>query len=86
MEGLYPRYWATARSDARGALHEPPVQASPQPMQVGQSWASTQRGRGVTGGLVQAPAIDRVVRSEYREQRTMGADNVLELKAFRPAN
>jgi hypothetical protein len=33
-----------------------------------------------------APAIDRIVRYEYKEQRTMGADNFFELKAFRPAD
>lgn len=31
-----------------------------------------------------APAIDRVVRSEYKESRPLGADNVSELKSFKP--
>jgi hypothetical protein len=33
-----------------------------------------------------APAIDRIVRLEYREQRSLGADTVVELKSFRPAD
>ena len=35
-----------------------------------------------------APAIDRMVRVEFEELRTLGADNVSELKQFskRPAN
>ena len=37
-----------------------------------------------TQSLWYAPAIDRLVRLEYKEIRTMGADNVTELKSFKP--
>lgn len=33
-----------------------------------------------------APAIDRIVRTEFREHRTLGSDNVHELKEFKPAD
>lgn len=49
----------------------------------GLSW---QGGFGILQKVWYAPAIDRVVRLEYREQRTLGADNVVELKQFRPAD
>lgn len=49
----------------------------------GLSW---QGGFGILQKVWYAPAIDRVVRTEYREQRTMGADNVTELKQFKPAD
>jgi hypothetical protein len=49
------------------------------------SGVSWQGGWGITQKVWYAPAIDRVVRSEFREQRTLGADNVTELKAFLPA-
>ena len=46
----------------------------------------------VTGGgwaIVQkvwyAPSIDRIVRIEFREQRPLGLDTLVELKGFRPA-
>jgi hypothetical protein len=48
----------------------------------GLSW---QGGWGISQKVWYAPAIDRVVRFEYREQRSMGTDNVVELKAFLPA-
>jgi hypothetical protein len=32
-----------------------------------------------------APAIDRMVRVEYKETRPLGADNIAELKSFTPA-
>lgn len=48
----------------------------------GLSW---QGGWGITQKVWYAPSIDRVVRTEFREQRTMGADNITELKAFLPA-
>ena len=50
------------------------------------SGVSWQGGFGIVQKEWYAPAIDRVVRSEYREQRTMGADNVVEMKAFKPAD
>lgn len=43
-------------------------------------------GWGMVQKVWYAPAIDRIVRTEYREQRTMGADVVSELKAFKPAD
>jgi len=33
-----------------------------------------------------APALDRIVRTEYKEQRTLGAESVSELKSFKPAD
>lgn len=50
------------------------------------SGVSWQGGFGIHQKQWYAPAIDRIVRSEYREQRTMGADNVSELKQFKPAD
>jgi hypothetical protein len=49
----------------------------------GLSW---QGGFGMQQRIWYAPAINRVVRSEYREQRSLGADNVTELKLFKPAD
>lgn len=49
----------------------------------GVSWPG---GFGVQQKAWYAPAIDRLVRIEYREQRSMGADNVIELKRFQPAD
>ena len=49
----------------------------------GLSW---QGGFGVLQKVWYAPAIDRIVRLEYREQRSLGADNVVELKQFKPAD
>jgi hypothetical protein len=49
----------------------------------GLSW---QGGFAFTQKLWYAPAIDRLVRQEYKEQRTLGADNVWELKSFKPAD
>ncbi|MGV3572936.1 MAG: hypothetical protein ACO1PB_20265 [Ramlibacter sp.] len=48
----------------------------------GVSWPG---GFGVVQSIWYAPAIDRVVRFEHREQRTMGAENVTVLKQFKPA-
>lgn len=50
------------------------------------SGLSFQGGFALTQKVWYAPAIDRIVRTEYREQRSLGADNVVELKAFRPAD
>jgi len=50
------------------------------------SGLSFQGGFGIAQKTWYAPAIDRVVRYEYKEQRTLGADNVSELKAFKPAD
>lgn len=49
----------------------------------GLSW---QGGFALTQKVWYAPAIDRIVRTEYREQRALGADNVTELTQFRPAD
>ncbi|MDB5751430.1 MAG: hypothetical protein JWP65_1851 [Ramlibacter sp.] len=49
----------------------------------GVSWTG---GFGVLQKVWYAPAIDRIVRSEYREQRRPGTDNVAELKQFKPAD
>jgi hypothetical protein len=49
------------------------------------SGLSFQGGTGFVQKVWYAPAIDRLVRLEYKEQRAMGADNVSELKAFKPA-
>lgn len=49
----------------------------------GLSW---QGGWGYQQKVWYAPSIDRVVRSEYREQRTLGTETVFELKQFQPAN
>lgn len=48
----------------------------------GLSW---QGGFQILQKVWYAPAIDRVVRMEYRESRAMGADNVTELKSFQAA-
>jgi hypothetical protein len=50
------------------------------------SGVSWQGGFGIQQKNWYAPAIDRIVRTEYKEQRTMGADNVSELKQFKPAD
>lgn len=47
----------------------------------GLSW---QGGFQVTQTVWYAPAIDRVVRREYRESRPLGVHTVSELKSFRP--
>lgn len=49
------------------------------------SGVSFQGGCGIAQKVWYAPAIDRIVRLEYKEQRPIGADNVLELKSFKPA-
>lgn len=49
------------------------------------SGVTWQGGWAITQKVWYAPAIDRVVRVEFREQRQMGADNVMELKGFLPA-
>ena len=43
-------------------------------------------GWGILQKVWYAPSIDRVVRIEFKEQRTLGAENVTELKAFKPAD
>lgn len=50
------------------------------------SGLSFQGGFGYEQKLWYAPAIDAVVRTEYREQRPLGADTVSELKQFKPAD
>jgi hypothetical protein len=47
---------------------------------------SFQGGFGFTQRIWYAPSIDRMVRMEYKEQRTMGADNVWVLKSFKAAD
>lgn len=47
---------------------------------------SFQGGWGILQKIWYAPAIDRIVRLEYKEQRATGADNVSELKSFKPAD
>lgn len=49
----------------------------------GLSW---QGGFAIQQRMWYAPAIDRIVRSEYRELRTMGPDNAAVLKQFKPAD
>lgn len=48
----------------------------------GLSW---QGGFASTQKFWYAPSVDRIVRSEYREQRARGADFVMELKSIRLA-
>jgi hypothetical protein len=50
------------------------------------SGLSFQGGWGIRQKAWYAPAIDRLVRFEFRELRTLGADNVTELKQFKPAD
>ena len=50
------------------------------------SGVSWQGGFGIQQKYWYAPAIDRIVRIEYKEQRTMGADTISELKQFKPAD
>ena len=47
---------------------------------------SFQGGFAFTQTIWYAPSIDRIVRWDYKEQRTMGADNVMVLKQFKPAD
>jgi hypothetical protein len=42
-------------------------------------WAFTQK-------IWYAPSINRIVRQEYKEQRSLGAENVYVLKSFKPAD
>ncbi|MDP3619784.1 MAG: hypothetical protein Q8R63_08330 [Ramlibacter sp.] len=47
--------------------------------------ASGPGGWAIVQKVWYAPAIDRIVRLEYREQRSLGVDSIVELKEFRPA-
>jgi hypothetical protein len=50
------------------------------------SGISFQGGFAFTQKIWYAPSIDRMVRVEYKEQRSLGADNVFVLKQFKPAD
>ncbi len=47
---------------------------------------SFQGGFGFTQKIWYAPSIDRMVRIEYKEARTLGAENIQVLKSFKPAD
>ncbi len=49
------------------------------------SGVSWQGGWAYTQTYWYAPSIDRLVKFEHKESRTLGAESVLELKSFKPA-